>query len=63
MLIVNAKPWAQLSINGKLEGFTPKRKELPAGRYTIRLTNNDRNEEVVITITPGKVSTVERSFR
>ncbi len=63
MLIVNAKPWAQLSINGKLEGYTPKRKELPAGRYTIRLTNNDRNEEVVITITPGKVSTVERSFR
>ncbi len=63
MLIVNAKPWAQISINGKLEGYTPKRKQLPAGRYTIRMTKEARNEEVVVVISPGKVTTVERSFR
>ena len=63
LLIVNAKPWAQISINGKLEGYTPKRKQLPAGRYTIRMTKDSRNEDVVVVISPGKVSTVERSFR
>lgn len=63
MLIVNAKPWAQISINGKLDGFTPKRKELAAGRYTIRMTKDDRNIDVVVTISPGKVSTIDRSFR
>jgi serine/threonine protein kinase len=63
LLIVNAKPWAQISINGKLDGYTPKRKQLPAGRYTIRMTKDSRNEDVVVVISPGKVSTVERSFR
>ncbi len=63
LLIVNAKPWAQISINGKLEGYTPKRKQLPAGRYTIRMTKDSRHEDVVVVISPGKVSTVERSFR
>ena len=63
MLIVNAKPWAQISINGKLEGYTPKRKQLPVGRYVIRMTKDERNEDVVVVISPGKVSTIERSFR
>ena len=63
MLIVNAKPWAQISINGKLEGYTPKRKQLSAGRYTIRMTKDARNVDVEVVISPGKVSTVERSFR
>ena len=63
MLIVNAKPWAQISINGKLEGYTPKRKQLPAGDYTIRMTKDARNVDVEVVISPGKVSTVERSFR
>jgi hypothetical protein len=63
MLIVNAQPWAQISINGRLEGFTPRRKELPAGRYTVRMTKNDRNEQVEVTVTAGQVTTLERSFR
>lgn len=63
LLIVNAKPWAQISINGKLDGYTPKRKELPAGRYTVRMTKDDRNIDVVVTVRSGKVSTIDRSFR
>jgi serine/threonine protein kinase len=63
MLIVNAQPWAQISINGRLEGFTPRRKELPAGRYTVRMTKNDRSEQVEVTVTAGQVTTLERSFR
>ena len=63
VLIVNANPWAQISINGKLEGYTPKRKQLPAGRHTIRMTKDSRNVDVEVVISPGKVSTVERSFR
>jgi PEGA domain len=60
---VNVDPWAQVSIDGKLEGYTPKRKQLPAGRYTVRMTKESRSEDVVVVISPGKVSTVERSFR
>jgi serine/threonine protein kinase len=63
MLIVNAQPWAEISINGRLEGFTPRRKKLPAGRYTVRMTKNERSEQVEVTVTAGQVTTLERSFR
>lgn len=58
------QPWGLLTIDGAREGYAPKRKERPAGRYVIHIaTKNNRTEEVAVTVSAGKVTTVERSFQ
>jgi serine/threonine protein kinase len=63
VLVVKVQPWALLTINGAQEGYAPKRKEMPAGRYVIHIaTKNNQSEVVEVTVTPGKVTTVQRSY-
>lgn len=64
VLVVKVQPWGLLSMNGARIGYAPLRKEMPAGDYTIHITSRDkRNEAVKVTISPGKVTTVERNFQ
>jgi serine/threonine protein kinase len=63
VLVVKVQPWAILTINGAQEGYAPKRKEMPAGRYVIHIaTKNSQSEIVEVDVNPGKVTTVERSY-
>jgi serine/threonine protein kinase len=63
VLVVKVQPWGLLTINGAQEGYAPKRKEMPAGRYVIHIaTKNSQSEIVEVNVNPGKVTTVERSY-
>lgn len=63
-LSVVVKPWAILWIEGKVIGQTPYRAPLPAGRYRIRITNEDagKDETMTVTVTANKTTTVERNW-
>jgi PEGA domain len=63
VLIVGVRPWADISLDGKPIGTSPKRKELPVGKYLVRVSANARSEDVPITISPGKVTIIERIWR
>jgi serine/threonine-protein kinase len=63
-LAVIVKPWAMIWLNGKPSGQTPFRAPVPAGRYRVRLVNDDvaQNETTTVTVEPGQTATVERSW-
>jgi outer membrane biosynthesis protein TonB len=57
-ILVNAKPWANLSLDGAAFGRTPKKSvQLPAGKHTLRFdcVNCDpaATETVTFTLEPG----------
>jgi tRNA A-37 threonylcarbamoyl transferase component Bud32 len=57
-IVVNAKPWAHVSVKGKDYGLAPQEIQLPAGKYTVTLKRNDKTKNVSVTIKPGDNPTV-----
>ena len=48
--------------NGKPSGQTPFRAALPAGRYRVRLANDEAGHDEITTVTvePGRTATIAR---
>ncbi len=42
LLFVNAQPWAEIQLDGRVEGYTPREMRLPAGRHRLRLVHPSR---------------------
>jgi serine/threonine protein kinase len=63
-LAIIVRPWAMIWLNGKPSGQTPFRAAVPAGRYRIRLANDDTGHDEVTTVTveADRSATVERSW-
>ena len=64
-LAIIVRPWAAIWLNGKpLADGTPYRAQVPAGRYRVRIANDDLNksETVVVTVEPHKTTIVERKW-
>jgi serine/threonine-protein kinase len=63
-LAILVKPWATIWLNGKPSGQTPFRGPVPAGRYQIRIANDDvgRDEVTTITVEPDQIATLERTW-
>jgi hypothetical protein len=63
-LAIIVRPWASITLNGKDGGVTPFRENVPAGRYRIRIYNDDigRSDTVTVTVEPNKTTTVERKW-
>jgi serine/threonine-protein kinase len=63
-LAIIVRPWALIWLNGRPSGQTPFRAVVPAGRYRVRLANDDvgRNEITIITVAPDQTATVERTW-
>ena len=63
-LAIIVRPWAMIWLNGKPSGQTPFRAPVRAGRYRVRLANDDagRNEVTTVTVEPDRTATVERSW-
>jgi hypothetical protein len=61
-LAILVKPWALIWLNGKAFGQTPFREPVAAGRYRLRLSNDDagKDETTFITINPDQTTTVQR---
>lgn len=55
-LTVNATPWAELSVDGRLVGTTPIAElPVPAGRHTLRFVHEGFEPEVrVVIVSPGQ---------
>lgn len=59
---INAKPWAQIVVDGKPVGTTPKTMTLPAGRHVIKLTRGSQSETKTVTVKGGGKSMVTHDF-
>ena len=42
ILFVNAQPWAEIQLDGRVEGYTPREMRLAAGRHRLRLAHPTR---------------------
>jgi hypothetical protein len=42
ILFVNAQPWAEIHLDGRVEGYTPREMRLAAGRHRLRLVHPTR---------------------
>jgi serine/threonine-protein kinase len=42
ILFVNAQPWAEIHLDGRVEGYTPREMRLSAGRHRLRLVHPTR---------------------
>ncbi len=61
-LAIIVKPWAEIWLNGKSVGQTPYRATIAAGRYRLRIANDDKNEALMITVKPDQTTTIERKW-
>ena len=42
ILFVNAQPWAEIQLDGRVEGYTPRELRLAAGRHRLKLVHPTR---------------------
>lgn len=64
-LAILVRPWAAIWLNGKsVPDGTPYRAQVPAGRYHIRIANDDlaKAETVTVTVSPHRTTIVERKW-
>jgi len=63
-LAIIVSPWAMIWLNGKQHGQTPFRAEVPAGRYWVRLANDEagQDEIMIVSVEPDETATIERSW-
>jgi serine/threonine protein kinase len=63
-LAIIVKPWALIWLNGKAFGQTPFREAIPAGRYRLRIANDDagKDETTLVTVHPDQTTTIQRSW-
>jgi hypothetical protein len=59
------RPWALIWLNGRNLGQTPFREAVPAGRYRLRISNEDagKDETTFITVNPDQTTTVQRIWQ
>ncbi|HEY0482077.1 MAG TPA: hypothetical protein VGD37_31375, partial [Kofleriaceae bacterium] len=64
-LAIIVKPWALIWLNGKSLGQTPFRENIAAGRYLVRIANDDagKDESFTIIVNPDETTTVQRTWR
>ena len=62
MIHVTAMPTLTISIDGKKYGDTPKTIQMPAGKHTVRLTNDENgyNESVSVVVEPNQTVEIPR---
>lgn len=53
---INAKPWAKVSLKGKVLGLTPRSLELAPGKYSFQLVKGSVTKTVTLTVKPGKTT-------
>jgi serine/threonine protein kinase len=66
VLVVKARPWAHVDLDGKRVGTTPIRPiRLYEGQHQVKLTNTDKNQTqtVRVVIKPGEVTKIVRRFQ
>jgi tRNA A-37 threonylcarbamoyl transferase component Bud32 len=64
-LVIIVTPPSDLWLNGKpVAQGTPYREQVPAGRYRVRIANDDvpKSENLTVTVEPHKTTTIERKW-
>lgn len=56
-VVVNAKPWAKVSVKGKDLGLTPVKVDLPAGKHTLTLVKGSVTKSVTVNVKTGQTTT------
>lgn len=57
-IVVNAKPWAKVTLKGRDLGLTPVKADLPAGRHVLTLTKGEKTKSLPITVKTGQTSSL-----
>lgn len=58
-LIIAARPWAAVWINGKSYGETPVQVRLPPGRHRVQLANPRRSQTTTVAVTAARETLLE----
>jgi len=63
-LAIIVRPWALIWLNGRSLGQTPFREKVAAGRYLVRIANDDvgKDETFTIVVSPENTTTVQRTW-
>ncbi|HWO21742.1 MAG TPA: serine/threonine-protein kinase [Kofleriaceae bacterium] len=63
-LEIFVRPWAEIWLDGRPVGQTPFRQQLMAGRYRLRLENEDsgRSETLELVVTANQTTTIRRAW-
>jgi|GEM_PF-2191863 len=61
-LSITARPWAQIAVDGRPVGTTPKTLPLSPGRHVVTLTKGSRRFDKVITVESGRKATIFHDF-
>jgi hypothetical protein len=61
-IVITAKPWANVSVDGRPVGMTPRTVPVPAGRHTIVLTKGAQVVTRTVTVVGGKSASVFQDF-
>jgi serine/threonine-protein kinase len=63
-LVIVVRPWAMIWLNGRELGQTPFRDAVAAGKYSLRIANDNLgiDETTTITVMPDRSTKVERSW-
>lgn len=61
-LVVKVMPYAEVTIDGVSAGTTPVRQTVNVGTHHVHLAGGDKTEDVTVTVTGGKQTTVNRSW-
>ncbi len=60
---ITARPWAQIMVDGRPSGTTPKTVQLPPGSHSITLTNGGRTVTKAVTVKSGGTHNVFHDFQ
>ncbi|HEX3474246.1 MAG TPA: protein kinase [Kofleriaceae bacterium] len=63
-LVILVRPWAMIWLNGQELGQTPFRNTVAAGKYSLRIANDNLgiDETTTITVIPDRSTKIERSW-
>ncbi len=59
---INARPWAQVKVDGKPVGTTPRKLTLSAGKHKVVLTKGSARVTKWVTVRPNRTSVVKHDF-
>ena len=62
-VVINARPWAQIQIDGRPSGTTPKTVQLAPGGHSITLMNGGRTVTKSVTVKAGGEHNVFHNFQ
>ncbi|MCC6621858.1 MAG: PEGA domain-containing protein [Deltaproteobacteria bacterium] len=61
-LTIHARPWANIAVDGRPMGMTPRVLQLAPGRHTVTFTHGARTHTRTVSVVRGRSVTIQHAF-